>query len=103
MAAPPLFVGAVKLTVALVVPVEVALPIVGAPGVPAVAVAVKVTGEPVSPVEVAVKVFDPALVPKVQEPTVAIPEALVVVVAPVIEPPPLATAKVTLTPETGLL
>ena len=70
---------------------------------PAVAVAVKVTGEPVSPAEVAVKVFDPALVPKVQEPTVAIPEAFVVVVAPVIEPPPLATAKVTLTPETGLL
>jgi hypothetical protein len=103
MAVPPVFVGAVKLIVAVVVPVEVAVPIVGESGVPAVAVAVKVTGEPVSPAEVAVNVFDPALAPKVHEPTVAIPEALVVVAAPVIEPLPLATAKVTLTPETGLL
>ena len=33
MAVPPVFVGAVKLIVAVVVPVEVAVPIVGAPGV----------------------------------------------------------------------
>ena len=32
MAVPPVFVGAVKLIVAVVVPVEVAVPIVGAPG-----------------------------------------------------------------------
>ena len=66
-------------------------------------VAVKVTGEPGIPVDVAVNVLAPALAPNVHEPTVATPEALVVLVAPVIEPPPLATAKVTLTPETGLL
>ena len=63
----------------------------------------KVTGEPDNPVDVAVRVFVPALVPKVHDATVAIPAALVVAAAPVIEPLPLATAKVTLTPETGLL
>ena len=66
-------------------------------------VAVKVTGEPDIPVDVAVNVLAPALAPNLHDPTVAIPEALVVVVAPEIAPPPLATAKVTLTPETGLL
>jgi hypothetical protein len=66
-------------------------------------VAMKVTGEPVAPVDVAVNVLAPALAPNLHDPTVAMPEALVVAVAPVMEPPPLATAKVTLTPETGLL
>jgi hypothetical protein len=73
---------------------------VAVPGVP---VAVKVAGEPVRPALVAVRVFGPAAVPRVQLPTVAMPELLVVVVAPVREPPPVATAKVTLTPETGAL
>jgi hypothetical protein len=63
---------------------------------------VKVTGESVSPAAVAVNVFDPAISPKVHDPTVAIPEASVIAISPVIEPPPLATAKVTLTPEIGL-
>ena len=52
---------------------------------------------------VAVNVLDPAVGPKVQLPTVAIPLALVVVESPVPDPPPVATANVTLTPETGLL
>ena len=71
--------------------------------VPAVPVAVKVNGEPVRDPLVAVKVFEPTVVPKVQLPTVAIPLTLVVADAPVTEPPPVATAKVTLTPLTGLL
>ena len=68
----------------------------------AVPVAVNVTGEPVSPVLVAVIVFEPTDAPSVQEPTVAIPEPFVVAERLVPEPPPVATAKVTLTPETGL-
>ena len=71
--------------------------------VPAVPVAVKVTGEPVRDPLVAVKVFEPTVVPNVQLPTVAIPLTLVVADVPVAEPPPVATAKVTLTPLTGLL
>jgi hypothetical protein len=51
----------------------------------------------------AVSVLAPALAPSFQLPTVAMPPAFVVGVRPVVEPPPLATAKVTLTPETGLL
>ena len=70
---------------------------------PTVPVAVKVTGEPVRDPLVAVKVFEPTVVPKVQLPTVAIPLTLVIADAPVTEPPPVATAKVTLTPLTGLL
>ena len=69
---------------------------------PAVPVAVKVIGEPVNEPLVAVIVFDPAVVPKVQLPTVAIPLAFVVAVNIVPEPPPVATAKVTDTPDTGL-
>ncbi len=65
-------------------------------------VAVKVTGDPLRPARVAVSVLAPAVVPSLQLPTVAIPEALVVALAPVTEPPPEATAKVTTTPETGL-
>ena len=70
---------------------------------PAVPVAVKVIGEPDSPVPVAVRVFVPAVVPSVQLPTVAIPLPFVVVVNPVAEPPPDATAKVMVMPLTGLL
>ena len=71
-------------------------------GAPAMPVAVKVTGDPVRPAREAVSVFAPAVVPNRQLPTVAIPAALVVGLAPVTEPPPEATAKVTTTPETGL-
>ena len=70
---------------------------------PATPVAEKVTGEPVRPTLVAVKVFDPAVVPSVQLPTLAIPPAFVVAESTVALPPPVATAKVILTPLTGLL
>src|SRR5882724_8813533 len=70
-------------------------------GAPAVPVAVKVTGLPLSPGEVAVSVFAPAAVPRVQLPTVAIPLAPVVCVAPVMLPLPAAAANVTETPDTG--
>lgn len=69
----------------------------------AVAVAAKVTGEPDSSIEVTVNVFKPALDPKVHDPTVAMPEEFVVALPPVIEPPPVSTANVTLTPATGML
>jgi hypothetical protein len=70
---------------------------------PATPVAVIVTGEPVRPGPVAVRLLAPAVVPKVQPPTVAMPVALVIADAPVIEPLPEATAKVTVTPGTALL
>ena len=70
---------------------------------PAVPVAVKVTGEPERPLLVAVSVFVPAVVPRVQLPTVAMPAEFVVAEPPLTEPPPDATAKVTAIPETGLL
>ena len=60
---------------------------------PAVPVAVKVTGEPVSEPLVAVMVFEPAVVPRVQLPTVAMPEALVVAEPPVSEPPPVPISR----------
>jgi hypothetical protein len=66
-------------------------------------VAVKVSGDPESPVAEAVMVFDPPVLPKVQLPTIAIPFASVVWLAPLSEPPPLATEKVTRTPLTTLL
>jgi len=69
---------------------------------PARPVAWKVRGLPVKPVEVAVTVFAPAVLPSVQEPIVAVPFAAVVCERPVPEPPPEATANVTLTPATGL-
>jgi hypothetical protein len=69
---------------------------------PAVPVAVKVSGDPVSPLLVAVSVLPPTIDPSVQLPTVAMPLALVVALPPVMLPPPVATANVTVTPETGL-
>ena len=51
----------------------------------------------------AVSVLAPAVVPRVQLPTVAIPAAFVVAEAPVTVPPPETTVKLTTTPETGLL
>ena len=66
-------------------------------------VALKVRGEPESPVAVAVSVLLPEVVPKVQVGEVAIPLALVVTGADEpSKPPPDATAKMTLTPLTGL-
>jgi len=70
--------------------------------VPAVPVALKVRGEPVRLPLVAVRVLEPAVVPRVQLPTVAMPEALVVAEPPVSEPPPEPIAKVTPTPATTL-
>src|SRR5688500_11158025 len=70
-------------------------------GVPAPPVAVNVTDGGVSPVPVAVRVFGPAVVPSVQLPIVAIPDAFVVAAPPVIVPPPLATANVIANPEMG--
>src|SRR3989442_13025050 len=75
------------------------------PAAPAVPSAVKVTGLPVipDPAAVAVSVLVPAVVLRVQLPTVATPLALVVWVPPVTLPPlPAAGAKVTVTPATGL-
>jgi hypothetical protein len=70
---------------------------------PAVPVALKVMGEPLRLPLVAVSVLAPDVVPKVQAGLVAMP-ALSVVTAPLeaIEPPPVATAKVTDTPLTAL-
>src|SRR5688572_13890622 len=70
-------------------------------GVPAPPVAVNVTEAGVSPAPPAVRVFGPAVVPSVQLPIVAIPDAFVVAAPPVIVPPPLATAKVIANPEIG--
>jgi hypothetical protein len=51
--------------------------------------------------EVALRTFAPIVGPRVQEPTVAIPESLVVAFAPETEPPPLTTEKVTGAPDNG--
>src|SRR5713101_6869724 len=70
---------------------------------PATPVAVKDTGLPVRASAVAVNVFDPAVVPSVQDVTAAMPPTLVVTgVVGVTVPPPTVTAKVTATPATGL-
>ena len=66
-----------------------------------VPVAVNVTGDPTSPSAVAVRVFVPAVGPSVQLPTVAMPEALVLGLSAVIEPPPEATANTTVISPTG--
>jgi hypothetical protein len=71
----------------------------GGGGATTVPVAVNTTGVS-APVE-ALKVFTPALVPSVHEPTAAIPDASVATLAPVTEPPPLVTAKLTVTPAIG--
>src|SRR5438046_6482854 len=72
------------------------------PAAPAVPVAVLVDGLPVSPLAVAVSLLVPAVVPSVQLPTLAMPLALVVWLAPVMVPLPGATANVTVTPAIGL-
>ena len=71
---------------------------------PAVPVAVNVTGLPLIPLPaaLAVSVSGPAVVESVQLPTVAMPLASVVWLAPVTLPLPGATANVTGTPATGL-
>ena len=72
-------------------------------GLPTMPVALNVSGEPVRPAPVDVSVLGPGLGPSVQLPTAAMPEALVMTKPLGIEPPPEATAKVIVTPETGLL
>jgi len=74
------------------------------PAAPAVPSAVKVTGLPLipDPAAVAVSVLVPTVVLRVQLPTVAIPLPFVVWVPPVTLPLPVAGAKVTVTPCTGL-
>src|SRR5436189_203356 len=72
-------------------------------GTGAVAVALNVAGLPVRLVDVAVSVLAPAVVPSVQLVGEAMPLAFVVALPPDTDPPPLATAKVTDTPDTGLL
>ena len=69
---------------------------------PAVPCAVNVTGLPAKDAEVAVNVFDPAVAPRVQLPTVAIPFASEVWAAPVTLPLAGPAANVTDTPEIGL-
>src|SRR2546422_1653515 len=69
---------------------------------PAFPVALNVTGLPWSVPDVAVSVFGPAVLPRVQLVTAAMPLALVVCEAPVTLPPPVPAAKVTATPATGL-
>jgi hypothetical protein len=59
--------------------------------------------DPLRPTAPAVSVFAPAVAPSVQLPTVAIPDAFVVVLAPVNDPAPLPMKKLTLAPLTGLL
>jgi hypothetical protein len=65
-------------------------------GGPAEVVAVNETAE--RPAELALRTFAPAVVPRVHEPTVAMPEASVTALPPVIDPPPLTTANVIGTP-----
>ena len=67
------------------------------------AVAAIISGEPPSVPLVAVIVLAPTSAPSVQDPTVAMPLAFVTCVAPVMVPPPEATAKLTVTPATGML
>ena len=75
----------------------------GGDAAPAVPVAVKVMGEPLNDPLVAVSVLAPAVVPKVQAGLVAIPTlSVVTALLEAIEPPPVATAKVTDTPLTAL-
>src|SRR5437660_6456651 len=68
---------------------------------PAVPCAVNVTGLPAKDAAVAVNVFDPAVAPRVQLPTVAIPFASEVWAAPVTLPLAGPAANVTDTPEIG--
>src|SRR5439155_16095391 len=68
--------------------------------VPPTAVAVKVTGEPVNPATVAVAVCDPVAPPSTRV-AAAMPPPLVIELG-VIDPPPVTTAHVTVTPGTAL-
>ena len=70
------------------------------PHVEEIADAVKVTG--VRPVDDAVNELAPTELPTVQLPTAAMPAELVTAEAPVIDPPPDATAKVTDMPDFAL-
>jgi hypothetical protein len=87
---------------AAVCPLDAGFAIAMVAGGPERPVAVIVT-RPDTPGVEAVIEFGPAVIPSVHEPTVAIPEELLVALAPVIDPPPLATRKLTIAPFTGLL
>src|SRR5579863_2329930 len=63
------------------------------------AVAVMVAEGLAPPLACASRAFEPTVLPTVQDPTVAVPVASVVAVAPVTLPPPLVTEKVTVTPD----
>src|SRR5207249_10024460 len=79
--------------------------VLGPPAGPAVPVAVKVTGLPLipDPAAAAVSVLAPAADPSVHDVAAATPFAPVTTGAVgFTDPPPEATAKVTLTPATGL-
>jgi hypothetical protein len=90
------------LPAAAVCPFETGFAIAMLAAGPATPVALIVTS-PDTPGVDAVIELPPAVVPSVQEPTVATPEEFVVATAPVIDPPPLATEKFTVAPFTGLL
>ena len=93
----------------MLVPSAVTLALAGesvdreASAAPPTPIAVKVTGAALRPVAVALRPLAPALVPSVQLPTAAMPKASVVAEAPLTNPPPETTSKVTRTPDTGLL
>ena len=70
-------------------------------GAPATPVAVNVSGDPGTFTAAAVSVLTPAVVPSTHAPTVAIPFASVVAVGPARDPPPVASAKVTVMPAIG--
>jgi hypothetical protein len=67
-------------------------------------VAVKVTGFPLTSDAAmpAVSVLAPTVGPRFQRPTLALPSTPVTGLAPVIEPPPDVTVKVTSTPASGV-
>lgn len=65
------------------------------------AVEVDMNATPPSIPDVALRTLAPVTGPSVHEPTAAMPEAFVVTTAPETEPPPLATAKVTIAPSIG--
>src|SRR5690349_8667853 len=86
---------------AVIVPgvaLTVDLPALGASAVP---VAMNVRGLPFTPVDVAINVSGPAVVPRVQPPSVAMPFAPVVGLAPVTVPLRELVENVTATPATG--
>jgi hypothetical protein len=81
-------------------PVEMAIRVATPEAADATPVAVAVNVTEFNPADVQVTVFVPAVGPNVQPPSVAIPLAPVVWLAPVIDPPPVTLPQVTATPGT---